>query len=165
MSELRELYQAVILDHNQKPRNYGSLDDATHVAAGHNPLCGDQLKVYVHVAGDPHALSPHTVIDAIRFEGSGCAISKASASLMTSALKGKTVGEADALFEAFHALVTGEGEGEAGKLGKLSVFGGVREFPMRVKCATLSWHTVKSALSPAGVRGTDAGGGAVATTE
>jgi nitrogen fixation NifU-like protein len=140
MSELRDLYQEVILDHNRQPRNFGTLADANRTANGHNPLCGDKLRVAVRLDGD-------TIAD-IRFEGAGCAISKASASLMTESVKGRTVAEADTLFDGFHAMVTTEaGAAEAGRaLGKLAVFAGVSEFPMRVKCATLAWHTLKAAL-------------------
>ena len=141
MDDLRELYQATILDHNKKPRNYGPLEDATHEAAGHNPLCGDQLTIRCHVDAEGR-------VDALRFEGQGCAISRASASLMTEHVKGKRIEEIDADFERFHDLVTGppseppRSEG----LGKLAVFAGVREFPMRVKCATLAWHALRAAL-------------------
>ena len=140
MSDLRELYQEVILDHNKKPRNFGVLEDATQVAQGHNPLCGDNVTVYLHVEGD-------TIRD-IRFNGSGCAISKASASLMTGALKGKTVAEAETLFQSFRELVTGPEASEKvlEEMGKLAVFSGVRDYPARVKCASLAWHTVHNAL-------------------
>ena len=140
MSDLRELYQEVILDHNKRPRNFGVLADAGRTARGHNPLCGDRLTLYLTLDGD-------RVAD-ISFEGTGCAISKASASLMTEAVKGKTVAEVEALFERFHELVTtppDEPVDTAG-LGKLAVFAGVREYPARVKCASLAWHTVKSAV-------------------
>jgi nitrogen fixation protein NifU and related proteins len=137
-SDLRELYQEIILDHNRRPRNFGDLPGANHRAEGHNPLCGDQVAVAVSVEGD--------VIREVAFQGSGCAISTASASLMTEAVKGKTVAEARELFAGFHHLLTG-GPGQAGDdLGQLAVFGGVREYPMRVKCATLAWHTLKAAL-------------------
>ena len=138
---LEDLYQQVILDHNRAPRNFRKIERAPHRAEGYNPLCGDRVTVYVRLADD-------TVTD-ISFEGSGCAISKASASLMTEILKGKQRGEVDALFEGFHALVTGQAAapGQADPdLGKLRVFSGVREFPMRVKCATLAWHTMRAAL-------------------
>ena len=140
MSDLRELYQEVILDHNKKPRNFGVLEDATQVAQGHNPLCGDNVTVYLHVEGD--------TIQNISFNGSGCAISKASASLMTSALKGKTVSEAETIFQSFRELVTGPEASEEvlEEMGKLAVFSGVREYPARVKCASLAWHTVHNAL-------------------
>ena len=139
MSELSELYQQVILDHNKKPRNFHRLDDANRKAEGFNPLCGDQITVYVRIDGG--------VIHDIAFEGSGCAISKASASLMTSALKGKSEREAEALFGRFHDLVTSDEPGDADALGKLAVFSGVREFPARVKCASLAWHTLRAALA------------------
>lgn len=139
MSDLRDLYQEVILDHNRRPRNFGSLPDATHVADGHNPLCGDRLRVAVHIDGDR--------IADVRFEGSGCAISKASASLMTESVKGRTLSEIDDLFEGFHQMVTASpGKPPDPALGKLAVLAGVGEFPMRVKCATLAWHTLKAAL-------------------
>lgn len=141
MNELRDLYQEVILDHNRKPRNFGTLEQATHEADGHNPLCGDQLHVAVTLDGDR--------VSDVRFEGSGCAISTASASLMTESIKGKSVEEAEKMFGGFHDLLTGDPSVAAeasDDLGKLAVFGGVREFPVRVKCATLSWHTLKAAL-------------------
>ena len=140
MSDLRELYQEVILDHNKKPRNFGVLEDATQVAQGHNPLCGDNVTVYLHVEGD--------TIQDISFNGSGCAISKASASLMTGALKGKTVAEAETIFQSFRELVTGPEASEEvlEEMGKLAVFSGVRDYPARVKCASLAWHTVHNAL-------------------
>lgn len=138
MSELRDLYQEVILDHNRRPRNFGALASANHQAEGYNPLCGDKVTVLLDLEGGR--------IEDIAFQGSGCAISTASASLMTEALKGRTEEEARALFQDFHGLVTtGEGEGSE-ELGKLAVFSGVREFPMRVKCATLAWHTLLAAL-------------------
>jgi nitrogen fixation protein NifU and related proteins len=139
MTDLRELYQEVILDHNRRPRNFGALPAANHRAEGHNPLCGDQVTLFVDVADG-------TIRD-LAFEGSGCAISTASASLMTEALKGRTVDEARALFRDFQELVTvGHAAGSTADLGKLEVFGGVRQYPMRVKCATLPWHTLKDAL-------------------
>ena len=140
MSELSELYQQVILDHNKKPRNFHKLETANHMAEGYNPLCGDHLDVYVELDGDN--------VKDISFEGSGCAISKASASMMTQAVKGKGKQEAEALFEEFHRMVTGrlDEETEPNHLGKLTIFAGVREFPVRVKCATLSWHTLVAAL-------------------
>ena len=142
MTELRELYQQVILDHNKNPQNFGKLENANRSQEGFNPLCGDHLKVYLFLDGED-------IIREIRFEGSGCAISKASASLMTSLLEGKTTSEAESLFEDFRALVTSDVDTpvDEGKVGKLAVFGGVREFPMRVKCATLAWHTMKAALA------------------
>jgi nitrogen fixation NifU-like protein len=140
MSDLRELYQQVILDHYKKPRNFHKLEDANRLAEGHNPLCGDQITVYLHLDGD--------LIKDISFDGAGCAISKASASMMTAALKGKTRAEAEAMFEKFHQMVTakpGEQPDLSG-LGKLEVFCGVCEFPVRIKCASLAWHTVRAAL-------------------
>ena len=143
MSDLRELYQQVILDHSKKPRNFQKLDGANRTAEGHNPLCGDQVTLYVQVEDD--------VIRRIGFQGSGCAISKASASIMTDSVKGKTTAEAQGLFERFHDLLTGKGgPGDPGDLGKLAVFSGVREFPVRVKCATLAWHTLRAALEGKG---------------
>lgn len=140
MGELRELYQQVILDHNRAPRNFKALDEANRTAQGDNPLCGDRLKLYVRLEDD--------VIQDIGFQGSGCAISKASASLMTAAVKGKSKEEAERLFRRFHAMVTGSnGDADTKALGKLAVFAGVREFPARVKCASLSWHTLHAALS------------------
>jgi nitrogen fixation NifU-like protein len=138
MNELRDLYQEVILDHNRRPRNFGLLPAANRHAEGHNPLCGDKVTVFLDVEDGR--------IADISFQGSGCAISTASASLMTEALKGRSVAAARALFDNFHELVTtGAGEGSP-ELGKLAVFSGVREFPMRVKCATLAWHTLLAAL-------------------
>ena len=137
MSDLRDLYQELILDHSRKPRNFGALEGADRDADGHNPLCGDRLRVYLNLADD--------VIDNVQFEGSGCAISTAAASMMTQAVKGKTLDEASALFKQFHALVTGKAD--AGQdIGKLTVFAGVSEFPVRVKCATLCWHTLQAAM-------------------
>ena len=137
--DLRELYQEVILDHNKRPRNFRVPDPVNRRAEGYNPLCGDKITVFLYVEGD--------VIKDLGFQGTGCAISKASASLMTDALKGKTVAQADALFEKFHSLVTGPAtEAESDELGKLAVLGGVREYPMRVKCASLAWHTLKAAM-------------------
>jgi len=139
MSDLRELYQQIILDHNRAPRNFKEIEGANRVADANNPLCGDKFKLYVRVN--------EGIIEDIGFRGSGCAISKASASLMTSAVKGKTTAEAEKLFDAFHDLITGSEPGGEGKeLGKLAAFSGVREFPARVKCATLSWHTLRAAL-------------------
>ncbi len=140
MSDLRELYHEVIVDHSKSPRNFRKLDTANHKAEGHNPLCGDELTVYLQVVDDR--------IADISFEGSGCAISKASASMMTQRLKGKTTEEADAVFEAFHEMVTGrtDTEGDSDLLGKLAVFSGVCEYPVRVKCASLAWHTMHAAL-------------------
>jgi nitrogen fixation NifU-like protein len=139
MSSLSELYQNVILEHNRSPRNYRVMDDADGKAEGHNPLCGDHVTVWVRMDGD--------VIGDVSFRGAGCAISKASASLMTGAVKGKSREEAERLFERFHQLVTGTlPPGDSETLGKLAVFSGVSEFPVRVKCASLSWHTLKAAL-------------------
>ena len=141
MSELSELYQQVILDHNKKPRNFRKLESANHTAEGYNPLCGDQLTVYLNVDGD--------LVTDVGFEGSGCAISKASASMMTQAVKGKSKEQAETLFKEFHSMVTGEldEESEHNSLGNLKIFAGVREFPVRVKCATLPWHTMHAALN------------------
>jgi len=141
MSDLTDLYQEVILDHNRRPRNFGPLASANRQAFGHNPLCGDQLTVFLQME--------QGVIQDIRFEGSGCAISKASASLMTDAVKGKAVPEVLSLFDAFHAMVTTplERDIDPDALGKLSVLSGVREFPVRIKCASLAWHTMKAALT------------------
>src|SRR5215472_16975561 len=143
MSELSELYQQVILDHNKKPRNFHKLESANHRADGHNPLCGDQLTVYLQLDGD-------TVTD-VAFEGSGCAISKASASMMTVAVKGRSRREAETLFDEFHRMVTGllDEEASPNALGRLKIFAGVREFPVRVKCATLPWHTLRAAFDDA----------------
>jgi nitrogen fixation protein NifU and related proteins len=142
MPGLSELYQNVILEHNRSPRNYREMADADRSAEGNNPLCGDQVTVWIRMEGD--------VIGDVSFRGAGCAISKASASLMTGAVKGKTLQEADALFQRFHQLVTGRlPPGEAETLGKLAVFSGVSEFPVRVKCASLSWHTLRAALEGA----------------
>lgn len=138
-SDLRDLYQTMILDHYKKPRNYGRPAGADREAEGRNPLCGDHLKVYVHIHDD-------TVAE-IGFEGSGCAISTASASLMTQLVKGRSREEIEALFRRFHDLVTGRGEVDAESLGKLEVLAGVREFPARVKCATLAWHALRAALA------------------
>ncbi len=163
MPDLRELYQELILDHSKHPRNYRRLEGANRTAEGFNPLCGDHFHLYLRMEGDR--------IAEISFEGSGCALSKASASMMTSAMKGKTAAEAEALFERFHALVTGKvaaassassavknhagggersyagnGDGAGNGLGKLSVFAGVSEFPVRVKCVSLAWHTLIAAL-------------------
>ncbi len=144
MSELTELYQQVILDHNKKPRNFRKLPSANHTAEGYNPLCGDQLTVYLRLQDD--------AVQEISFEGSGCAISKAAASMMTQAIKGKTREEAEVLFDEFHRMVKGELEAETtpNHLGNLKIFEGVRDFPVRVKCATLSWHTLHAALNDEG---------------
>jgi nitrogen fixation protein NifU and related proteins len=139
MSDLRELYQQVILDHNRNPRNFKELPAATAKVEGYNPLCGDHYTIYLQLDGD--------VIRDIGFTGSGCAISKASASVMSSTVKGKTAAEADEIFEKFHDLVTGNAGGlDAADLGRLAAFSGVSEFPTRVKCATLAWHSLRSAL-------------------
>jgi nitrogen fixation NifU-like protein len=141
MSDLRDLYQEVILDHNKRPHNFGPLADATATADGHNPLCGDRLRLYLRLEGDR--------IADVSFEGSGCAISKASASLMTDAVKGKNVAEAGHLFDRVRAMLTSDTDASIDdeELGSLAVLSGVREFPMRVKCASLAWHTLKSALA------------------
>src|ERR1700719_2493663 len=141
MPDLRDLYQEVILEHSKAPRNFHTIAQANQKAEGFNPLCGDHFTVYVTVDGD--------AIQDIGFQGSGCAISKASASMMTQALKGKTRQDADDLFERFHSVVTGHGSANGGdaELGKLTVFSGVSEFPTRVKCATLAWHTLQAALA------------------
>ena len=140
MSDLRDLYQEVILDHNRRPRNFRKLECPDRTCEGFNPLCGDRLTVFLELEGDR--------IKEVTFEGTGCAISRASASLMTDALKGKTVADAEALFERFHGMVTAEPDApaETEGLGKLAVFAGVREYPSRIKCATLSWHTLKAAV-------------------
>ncbi|HEX7551473.1 MAG TPA: SUF system NifU family Fe-S cluster assembly protein [Candidatus Methylomirabilis sp.] len=139
MSDLRELYQQVILDHYKRPQNFQKLECANRHAEGYNPLCGDQITVYLQMDGD--------VIKEISFQGAGCAISQSAASLMTTALKGKTKAEAEELFKKFHDMVTGEGHGaDPMELGKLAVFCGVSEFPVRVKCASLPWHTMHAAL-------------------
>jgi nitrogen fixation NifU-like protein len=141
MSELSDLYQQVILDHNKKPRNFRKLDEANRSAEGYNPLCGDQLTVYLQLEDE--------VVKDVSFEGSGCAISKAAASMMTQAVKGKTKQEAETLFNEFHRMVTGQLDEEAtpNNLGRLTIFSGVRDFPARVKCASLSWHTMHAALN------------------
>lgn len=141
MSELSELYQQVILDHNKKPRNFHKLLTANRTAEGHNPLCGDQLAVYLQIEDE--------LIKDVSFEGSGCAISKAAASMMTQIVKGKTRKEAETLFHEFHGMVTGELDEQAtpNHLGRLTIFAGVRDFPARVKCASLSWHTMNAALN------------------
>ena len=139
MSELTDLYQEVVLDHGKRPRNFGPLAGETHHAEGLNPLCGDHFVVHARVDGG--------VLAEVKFEGSGCAISKASASVMTAAVKGRSAAEVDALFERFHKLVTeGPQPGDEEALGKLAVFGGVHEFPTRVKCASLAWHALRQAL-------------------
>jgi nitrogen fixation NifU-like protein len=140
MPDKRSLYEQVILDHNKAPRNFGELPDADRKAEGYNALCGDQFTIFLKMDGD--------IIDTVQFEGSGCAISKSSASVMTTQLKGKTRSEAEALFQKFHAMITSgfDSELDEAELGKLMVFSGVREYPVRIKCATLAWHTMLSAL-------------------
>ena len=140
MSDLRELYQEVILDHNRRPRNFRAIEGANRHAEGYNPLCGDRLSLYLKVENQ--------VITDASFQGSGCAISKASASMMTDSVKGKTLSEAREMFERFHQMVTGHAgpAAEQGALGKLAVFEGVRQYPARVKCASLAWHTLRAAL-------------------
>jgi nitrogen fixation NifU-like protein len=149
MSDLTELYRDMILDHNRSPRNFRAMDDATAHAKGHNPLCGDNVTIYVKLEGD-------RIVD-VSFEGSGCAISKASASMMTAELKGKTRDEAEAMFERVHHMLTREPgtDVDLDELGKIAVLSGVSEFPARVKCASLPWHTVHTALA----------GGDIVTTE
>jgi len=143
MSDLRELYQQVILDHNKNPRNFRELSHPTRKVEGYNPLCGDHYTVYLDLDGD-------TIKD-IGFTGNGCAISKASASVMSSSVKGKSVADAERMFDVFHKLVTGENSGlDAADLGRLAAFSGVSEFPARVKCATLAWHTLNTALKGEG---------------
>lgn len=139
MADLREMYQEAILEHAKSPRNFRALQEPTGKAEGYNPLCGDRCTVYLIMKDD--------VIEDIGFQGSGCAISRASASMMTQSLKGKTIEEAETLFQSFHKMVTGQnGNGDRSQLGKLEVFAGVSEFPARVKCATLAWHTLQAAL-------------------
>jgi len=140
MSEMRELYQEVIIDHHKRPRNFGKLEGANRHSEGYNPLCGDRVTVYLRVEAD--------IIQDVSFDGSGCAICTASASVMTEVLKGKTLADVESLFGKFHDLVTGPPDEPAVTegLGKLAVFHGVREFPVRVKCATLPWHTLQAAL-------------------
>jgi nitrogen fixation NifU-like protein len=144
VNDLRELYQEVILDHSKHPRHFREMPEASHHADGYNPLCGDRVTVYLHRKGD--------VVEDVSFKGAGCSISTASASMMADALRGKSVGEVKALFDRFHDLVTSDPAhaadnlDAAAELGKLAVFSGVCEFPMRVKCASLPWHTMKAAL-------------------
>jgi nitrogen fixation NifU-like protein len=139
-TEIKDLYQQVIVDHSKRPRNFRRLEGATRKVDGYNPLCGDKITIYLKVEDG--------VVKDISFEGAGCAISTASASLLTESLKGKTLADAEALFEGFHNLVTGlEPPEEAPKLGKLAVFSGVCDYPTRVKCATLAWHTLHAALA------------------
>lgn len=143
MEDLRELYQSVILDHNKSPRNFGMLDGANRQADGFNPICGDKLTVYLDV-------DDNGVVSDVKFDGDGCAISTASASLMTEFVKGKPLAEVNDAFDRFHDLLTGSASEPDPELGKLAVFSGVREFPMRVKCATLSWHTLNAAIENSG---------------
>jgi nitrogen fixation NifU-like protein len=138
-ADLEELYQSIILDHNRRPQNFRTIPEASAHADGLNPMCGDQFTVWLKMNGD--------VVEDVSFQGSGCAISKASASLMTQAVKGKTRAEAEKLFDSFHGLVTGHSDGE--DLGRLKAFSGVSRFPLRVKCATLAWHAMRSALDDA----------------
>jgi nitrogen fixation protein NifU and related proteins len=142
MSELTDLYQEVILDHNRRPHNFRAIESPSAKQEGYNPLCGDRLTLYLTLDAD--------IIKDASFQGQGCAISKASASLMTDAIKGKTVAEARDLFEHFHAMITSDTDTVAEDLGKLSVFAGVREFPTRIKCASLAWHTMKAAVAHEG---------------
>ena len=139
MSELTDLYQEVILDHNRRPHNFRVIDGATARQEGYNPLCGDRLTLYLTLEGE--------MIKDAAFQGQGCAISKASASLMTDAIKGKTVAQARDLFEHFHAMITSDTDTQQEDMGKLSVLAGVREFPTRIKCASLAWHTMKAAVA------------------
>jgi len=140
MDEVDLLYQEMILDHNKNPRNFGELEDATHKAVGHNPLCGDHIEIFLKVKDGK--------VEDVKFKGVGCAISKASASIMTTVLKGKTLDEVKNLFEKFHNVITSKPDEPVNteELGKLAVFAGVREFPVRVKCATLAWHTLIEAI-------------------
>ncbi|MDQ8153869.1 MAG: SUF system NifU family Fe-S cluster assembly protein [Gemmatimonadota bacterium] len=147
-AELDELYQSIILDHNRRPRNFRVMDDASAHAEGKNPLCGDQLTIWLKLDGD--------VISDVSFQGSGCAISKASASLMTAAIKGKSRSEAEAIFTKFHGVVTGAHPEDAASMGSLKALSGVSRFPLRVKCASLAWHAMHAAL------GQDEGGTAAA---
>jgi nitrogen fixation protein NifU and related proteins len=144
MADLNELYQQVILDHNKKPRNFKRLETANREQEGYNPLCGDQITLYLQMDGD--------LIKDVGFQGSGCAISKASASMMTAAIKGKTKEEAEVMFDEFHRMVKGDldAETEQNHLGRLKIFAGVREYPARVKCASLSWHTLRAAIEQEG---------------
>ena len=147
-SDLRELYQTVILDHNKKPRNFCKPESTNRTAAGVNPLCGDRFTIFLTVDDG--------IVQDVGFEGVGCAISKASASLMTQSVKGKTIADAEEIFGGFHKMVTGDPLAEVSSdgLGKLTVFAGVREFPMRVKCATLAWHAMREALHDSHVTAT-----------
>jgi nitrogen fixation NifU-like protein len=140
MTDLQDLYQELILDHGRRPRNFKPLDAPSRTAEGYNPLCGDKVKIYVKMDDE--------IVEDVSFEGSGCAISTASASIMTETLKGKTRAQAEELFHTFHDLVTGQqAQLDAPELGKLAVFSGVSEFPIRVKCATLAWHTLRAAMN------------------
>jgi nitrogen fixation protein NifU and related proteins len=141
MGDLGQLYQSVILDHNRNPRNFHPMPNADSSAEGYNPLCGDRLTVWVKMNGE--------VVEDVSFRGAGCAISQASASLMTTAIKGKTRADVNALFEAFHGMVTGRdtADNQPREMGKLAVFSGVSEFPTRVKCASLSWHALRNAMA------------------
>jgi len=145
MDELRDLYQATILDHNKKPRNFRVIEDADRTAEGHNPLCGDQLTLYLTMDADGRVAD-------VAFQGNGCAISTASASLMTEWIKGRSPSEIEGQFESFHDLVTSPVDQpvDIADMGKLAVFSGVREYPMRVKCATLAWHTLREAMANTG---------------
>ena len=140
MNDKRSLYEKVILDHNKQPRNFGKLEGATRSVEGYNPLCGDHFTVHLKINGD--------TVEDVRFEGSGCAISKSSASVMTSLVKGKSRAEAEDLFNRFHTMITSEHESplDEQELGKMMVFSGVRDYPVRIKCATLAWHTLMAAL-------------------
>ena len=144
MSDLRELYQELIIDHSKRPRNFRVLEEANRKSEGYNPLCGDKITVFLELENDR--------VKNVGFQGSGCAISTASASVMTESVKGKTLAEAEILFEVFHQLVTGKppAAGKTAALGKLAAFSGVSEFPARVKCATLAWHTLHAALQGEG---------------
>ena len=143
MTDLQDLYQELILDHGRRPRNFKALEGASGTAEGYNPLCGDKVKIYVKMDDD--------IVKDLSFEGAGCAISTASASIMTETLKGKTRAQAEELFHTFHDLVTGQqAQLDAPELGKLAVFSGVSEFPIRVKCATLAWHTLRAAINGEG---------------
>ncbi len=140
-SEFKELYQEIILEHNRSPRNFGKLENATHKMEGRNPLCGDQYTIYLNIEDN--------IIKDVRFEGSGCAISKASASVMTTTIKGKTLEQSEEYFTIFHKIVTGEADADETfeSVGKIVAFAGVAEFPVRVKCASLAWHTMHNALA------------------
>lgn len=138
MPDLQELYQEIILEHSKVPRNFRTMETANFTAEGYNPLCGDHYTIFVEAMGD-------TIRD-VSFQGSGCAISKASASMMSEKLKGKCIGDAEKIFRQFHRIVTGEQNVDVGLLGKLEVFAGVANFPTRIKCATLAWHTLQAAI-------------------